>query len=224
MLGERDLRGWVVTADAMHTQRTTAEVILRQGGQYLLVVKENQPTLYATLAEWFATPATAAETEAVVETWDKAHGRLEHRTTQVRRLLPCGRMDWLGFPGARQGLARDCWTRRLRDGAVHAARTYALTSLPAEQTTVAALEALWRGHWHIENQSHYVRDVTCHEDAGQAWVGHTPHVLATLRNSALALFRLAGWTNMAAAFRHVAVCASRAFTLLDSSPAHPRRL
>lgn len=224
LLGYRDLHGWIVTADAMHTQRSTADVILRQGGHYLLVVKENQPTLYATLAEWFATPAIPAEAETVTETWDKAHGRLEQRMTQVRHLLPCGRVDWLGFPGARQGLARDCWTRRLRAGTEHAARTYALTSLPPEQTTAATLEALWRGHWHIENQAHYVRDVTCREDAGQAWVGQTPQALAALRNSALALFRLAGWTNMAAAFRHVAVSSARAFSLLDGSSAHPLRL
>lgn len=115
LLGARDLHGWVVTVDAMHTQRATAEVILRQGGHYLMVVKANQPALYATLAEWFATPATTAEAEQVVETLDKAHGRLERRTTRLRRLLPCGRVDWLGFPGARQGLARDCWTPRLLD-------------------------------------------------------------------------------------------------------------
>lgn len=224
LLGERDLQGWIVTADAMHTQRATAELIVRQGGHYLMVVKENQPSLYATLAEWFATPATTAEAERLRETLGKAHGRLEQRTTRRRRLLPCGRVDWLGFPGARQGLARDCWTRRLREGTEHRARTYALTSLPPEQTTVAGLEALWRGHWRIENQSHYVRDVTCREDAGQAWVGQTPQALAALRNGALALFRLAGWTNMAAAFRPVSVSASRAFALLGCPPVSPLRL
>ncbi|HEX8983678.1 MAG TPA: ISAs1 family transposase, partial [Ktedonobacterales bacterium] len=104
------------------------------------------------------------------------------------------------------------------------ALTYGVTSLTPEQADLATLETFWRGHWTIENQSHYVRDVTCHEDAGQAWAGQTPQALAALRNGALALFRLAGWTNMAAAFRHVVASVSRAFTLLGCAPPQPLRL
>ena len=145
------------------------------------------------LAEWFA-PTISAEAGRVSETWGKAHGRLEHRTIQRRRLLPCGRVDWLRFPGARQGLARDFLTHRICDGSTHTARTYALSNLPPEQTTVTALEALWRGHWHSENQAHHMRDVTCGEDAGQAWVGQTPHTLAALRNGALVRWRSSAWS------------------------------
>jgi predicted transposase YbfD/YdcC len=224
LLAGRDLRGWVVTLDAMHTQRATAEVILRQGGHYLMVVKQNQPTLYTTLEEWFACPADVAEGEQAYETAGKAHGRLERRTLRRRRLTRCGQVDWLGFPGARQGLARVCGARQLASGRERSAVSYALTSLPLEQAGVAELEALWRGHWTIENQSHYVRDVTCREDAGQAWRGQTPQTLAALRNGALALFRLAGWTNMAAAFRHAGASVARAFTLLGCSPPQPLRL
>ncbi len=224
LLSGRDLRGWVVTLDAMHTQRATAELILRQGGHYLMVVKQNQPTLYATLAEWFACPDDPTEQARTTESTSKAHGRLERRTLRGRRLTRCGQVDWLEFPGARQGLARACWARRLATGQERSALTYGLTSLTPEQADLATLETFWRGHWTIENQSHYVRDVTCHEDAGQAWVGQTPQALAALRNGALALFRLAGWTNMAAAFRHVGASVSRAFTLLGCSSPQPLRL
>lgn len=224
LLSGRDLRGWVVTLDAMHTQRATAELILRQGGHYLMVVKQNQPSLYASLDEWFTTAASDAEAEQTVETTGKAHGRLERRTLRGRRLTRCGQVDWLAFPGARQGLARACWARRLASGQERSAQTYGLTSLTPEQADLATLETFWRGHWTIENQSHHVRDVTCHEDAGQAWVGQTPQALAALRNGALALFRLAGWTNMAAAFRHVGASVARAFTLLGCAPPQPLRL
>lgn len=224
VLAGRDLHGWVVTLDAMHTQRATAELILRQGGHYLMVVKQNQPTLSAELTEWFACPAEPDEQEQVVETTDKAHGRLEHRLLRGRRLTRCGQVDWLAFPGARQGLARSCWARVRSSGQERAALTYGLTSLAPEQADLATLETFWRGHWTIENQAHYVRDVTCHEDAGQAWVGQTPQALAALRNGALALFRLAGWTNMAAAFRHVDAAVTRAFTLLGCPPPQPLRL
>ena len=176
------------------------------------------------LQDWFAQPATEAEGEEIAETHDKAHGRLERRTLRRRRLVPCGQITWWNVPGARQGLARDCWARLLGSGRERAERTYALTSLAPEQANAAALAALWRGHWTIENRAHHVRDVTCQEEAGQAWTGSTPQVVAALRNSALALFRLAGWTNMAAAFRHVAASVPRAFTLLNASPSHPLRL
>jgi len=218
LLGERDLHGWVVTLDALHTQRETAELIRRQGGHYLMVVKQNQPTLYAELQTWFAEAAEPAEQEHREETHGKAHGRLERRLLVQRQLRPCGRRDWLTFPGACQGLARTCWAQIRTTGHERSALTFGLTSLSPDEATAADLETLWRGHWTIENRSHYVRDVTCGEDAGQAWVGHTPHVLATLRNGALALFRLNGWTNMAAAFRHTAAHASRAFRLLGGTP------
>lgn len=219
LLGERDLRGWVVTLDALHTQRETAALIRRQGGHYLMVVKQNQPTLYAEMQTWFAESAQPAEQEHHEETHSKAHGRLERRTLVQRLIPPCGRCDWLEFPGARQGLARTCWAQIRTTGHERSALTFGLTSLSPEEATAADLETLWRGHWTIENRSHYVRDVTCGEDAGQAWMGHTPHVLATLRNGALALFRLNGWTNMAAAFRHTAAHVSLAFRLLGGTPA-----
>ena len=218
LLGERDLRGWVVTLDALHTQRETAALIRRQGGHYLMVVKQNQPTLYAELQTWFAEEAEPREHEHHQIVRGKAHGRLERRTLVQRQIRLSGRCDWLEFPGARQGLARTCWAQTRSTGHERSAVTFGLTSLSPDDTTLADLETLWRGHWTIENRSHSVRDVTCGEDAGQAWVGHTPHVLATLRNGALALFRLAGWTNMAAAFRHTAAQSSRAFRLLGCAP------
>ena len=165
-----------------------------------MVVKPNQPSLSATLDEWFAIPASDAEAEQTVETTGKAHGRLERRTLRGRRLTRCGQVDWLELPGTRQDLARSCWARLRSSGQERAALTYGLTSLIPEQADLAELAALWSGRWTIENRLHYVRDVTCHEDVGQAWVGQTPQALAALRNGALTLFRMAAWTNMAAAF------------------------
>jgi hypothetical protein len=106
----------------------------------------------------------------------------------------------------------------LKTGVVRQAITYGLTSLPAATTTPALLEQLWRGHWTIENCVHYVRDVTFGEDAGQGWVGHTPHVLALLRNLVLALLRAHGWTNLADACRHYGAYATRALALLRARP------
>lgn len=53
-----------------------------------------------------------------------------------------------------------------------------------------------RGHWGIENRAHYVRDVTYDEDRSQLRTGSAPQVMATMRNTAISLLRLAGWTNI----------------------------
>lgn len=218
LLRDRDLRGWVVTLDALHTQRETAELILAHGGHYLMVVKANQPDLYVLLQEWFAEPAWEDEGEARGHSRGKGHGRLERRTLTRRVFSVRESSDW---PGARQALRRVCWRRELTTGREEQAGTYAVTSLAPAQASVAQLEAWWRGHWRIENQLHYVRDVTCREDAGQAHVGDTAHVLAALRNGLLSLLRRLGWTNMAAAFRHLAASVPRVFTLLGCPPPAP---
>ena len=107
----------------------------------------------------------------------------------------------------------------LQTGALRHAVSYAMTSLPAATTTPAQLEARWRGHWTIEKQVHYVRDVTFGEDADQVWTGHAPEALAILRNLLLTVLRRHGWTNIADALRHDGAYAPRALTRLGALPA-----
>jgi hypothetical protein len=71
-----------------------------------------------------------------------------------------------------------------------------------------------RGHWQIENGLHWVRDVTYAEDLSQIRAGAGPQVMATLRNLAICLHRLAGATNIAAALRHHSRNAVRPLRLL----------
>lgn len=58
--------------------------------------------------------------------------------------------------------------------------------------TAAEVSGHARGHWGIENKSHYVRDTTWREDANQSYSGNGPHALASLRNLAAGLFRIKG--------------------------------
>ena len=90
----------------------------------------------------------------------------------------------------------------LKTGKVSRAVTYAITSLAAGDATAEALAALWRGHWTIENQRHYVRDVTMGEAACQVQVGAAPQARAAVRNALISLLRKAGWRNIAAGLRH----------------------
>lgn len=151
LLADRDLRGWLLTADALHAQRETAALILARGGHSLLVVKQNQPDRYAALTEWFAEPAWAEEREWTVTTPSTGHGRLERRTT-TRRVLAARKMpEW---PGVRQALRRECWARELATGRTRHQVAYAVTSAPPELAGVATLATNWRGHWTIENRVH----------------------------------------------------------------------
>ena len=133
-------------------------------------------------------------------TLTKGHGRLDQRTLTCTDDLD----DYLTWPGVQQVLRRTCERTNLRTGEVSRSVTYALTSLPANETSAATLAEVWRGHWAIENRVHYVRDVTFGEDAHQMHTGGAPQALAALRNAIMNRLRAAGWTNLAAALRYYA--------------------
>lgn len=78
---------------------------------------------------------------------------------------------------------------------------YAITGVPREQADAATLLRWRRGHWGIENRSHYVRDVTMGEDASRIKSGSAPQVLAAMRNAAIGWLRSRGADNIAAAPR-----------------------
>ena len=82
--------------------------------------------------------------------------------------------------------------------------SYAITSLPAAAASPARLLQLIREHWAIENRVHYVRDRVFDEDRSQVRKHRGPHAMASLRNLALSLLRLAGADNIAAALRFCA--------------------
>lgn len=213
LLAGRDLRGKVITLDALHTLKPTARLILEQGGEYLMVVKKNQRTLYEFLDLLFSVPAHPADHEA----WDqfgpsneKGHGRLETRTV-ISGNAHIEDVDW---PGVAQVIRRECERIELKSGTLTREVRYALTSLAPSQASAAALEALWRGHWTIENRVHYVRDVSFGEDRGLAAAGTTAHALASVRNALLYLFRRAGWHLVPDALAHYGASVRRALSLV----------
>ena len=201
LLAGDDLRGKVITLDAGLTHPALAAQIVAQGGHYFMVVKRNQARLYQELTWYFDTPPLPCDPPWREHTTvTKAHGRLEQRTLSCTDDLDA----YLAWPGVQQVMRRTCERTIVRTGEVSTAVTYALTSLPACETSAAMLAELWRGHWAIENRVHYVRDVTFGEDAHQMHTGNAPQALAALRNAIMNRLRAAGWTNVAAALRHYA--------------------
>lgn len=213
LLKGRDLHGKVLTLDALHTLRPTARQIRAQNGHYLMIVKKNQATLYEYLDMLFTLPAHPADREVwetVGPTTEKGHGRLETRT------LTCGNayiedVDW---PDVQQVVRRTCERIILATGKRTEEVTYGLVSMTPEEAGAATIEALWRGHWTIENRLHYVRDVSFGEDAGHAAQGTTAHALAALRNGLLMLFRQAHWFSVPDALAHYGASVARAGALI----------
>ncbi len=184
-----DLDGAVVTADAMHCQRDTAEWITARGGGYVLTVKSNQPTLRRHLKQlpWKNVPPTS--------TVSTGHGRRARRTIKAVQVP-----GWVDFPGAAQVLQ----LRRTRTVKGHKTTevVYLICSLSMAEAPPAAVAAWVQGHWGIENRLHWVRDVVYDEDRHQLRTGTGPQVMATLRNTAISLLRLTGHTRIAKALRH----------------------
>lgn len=214
LLAGRDLRGTLTTMDALHTQRTFAQQIRNQGGHYLMIVKDNQPSMAQAIATLFAdapwlSDERAAE-YAVQRTTARGHGRIETRTLEASPSLN----RWLDWPDVGQVLRRTCRRVDARTGEIQEAVMLGITSLPFAPRRVARLEEYWRGHWSIENKVHYVRDVTLGEDRGQAHTGATAQALAALRNAILTLIRATHWRYVADAIRHYAAAPRRALALI----------
>jgi predicted transposase YbfD/YdcC len=127
------------------------------------------------------------------------HGeRIETRRLQTTNRCNA-QLDW-------PGLQQVCRLERTvqRKGQLTTTIAYAITSLCLLTPSPQLLLQLWRRHWLVENQLHYVRDVTLGEDACRVRTGAAPQLLAALRNSALALLPPQRVKNRAAATRNLA--------------------
>jgi len=204
------LEGRVVTMDALLTQRQIAQQIVEAGGDYVMVVKDNQPQLRADIETVFALPPIATETRTVAQTVDGGHGRIEQRRLETSDVL-IGYSDW---PGLGQVFQLERQVVSKKTGEVREEVVAGVTSLAPERADAARLLALVRGHWHIENKSHWVRDVTFDEDRSQVRCGNIPQVMAALRNTVIGLTRWAGATNIAAACRRFAAQPALALELI----------
>jgi predicted transposase YbfD/YdcC len=182
-----DLAGTVVTIDAMHCQDETAQLITDAGGDYVFTVKRNRPSLHTALKAlpWKDVPAHSYT--------EKTKGRRVRRTIKTT-LVPA----WATFPGAVMvaQLRRTVVVKKVKTVEV----VYVITSADVDPATLAS----WvQTHWGEENKLHFVRDTALAEDASRVRTGHTPRIMATLRNTAISLLNLIGTSNITAALRHL---------------------
>jgi predicted transposase YbfD/YdcC len=189
------LEGRLVTMDALLTQREIAQAIIDRQGDYLMVVKGNQPQLRQDIAMCFESEPLPQEVRGTATMVSKGHGRLETREIVTSAALK-GFIDW---PGSEQVMQITRTVICLKTGEATTKQVYAITSLPPERGSPHLLLEANRDHWTIENSVHWVRDVQLGEDACAVHKDRAPQVLAALRNVVLALLRLAGHENIAAA-------------------------
>jgi predicted transposase YbfD/YdcC len=199
LLDRVDISGAVITADAMHAQRSHATYLAGRGAHFVLTVKRNQPGLFAQLASlpWRQIPIAC-------QTAGRGHGRAERRTLKITAVAA-----GLAFPHAAQAI--QIVRRRRLPGKksrlpgkkkCSTETVYAVTSLTATQAHPAELAAIIRGHWAIEDRLHWVRDLDFDEDRSQVRTASAPRVMASLRNLAITILRLAGHASIAAALRY----------------------
>jgi predicted transposase YbfD/YdcC len=187
LLERLELRGALVTIDAIGTQTEIAQAVVARGGDYLLGLKANQPALLEDVADFFADPPPDT-LESAHETVDGDHGRIEER-----RHVVCHDVKWLtkdrSASGARLAglsLIGMVETRVEREGAIARERRYYISSANLDAETFAAAV---RTHWHVENRLHWVLDVVFHDDLARLRTGNGPANMAVIRHMAMNLIR-----------------------------------
>ncbi len=181
-----ELTGAVVTLDAMHCQKETAAKLVEQEADYVLIVKDNQPTLHNTLLDLFIDYGEEdyqAPELRCHQTQEKSHGRIEERTYYVcpapKELKQQG--EW---PNLRSvGMVYRCCevNGKLREETV-----FFLSSLPPR---VKRLAELVRKHWSVENSLHWVLDVVFAEDQSRIRKGVGQQIAGVFRRLALSILQ-----------------------------------
>ena len=213
LLDDIDVRGCVITLDALHTNRDTERALVDiHRADSLLTVKDNCPETFTALAAFDWNAPSVRHHRAPPE---KGHDRVE--TRHIDALTLPERM--LHFECPRQAMRVTRERTELRTGSTTTETAYALTSVSVERAGPAQFLAWNRGHWMVENRLHYVRDFTYDEDRCRAYVRHLPGNLACLSNAAIAIVRCDGrFRYIPEANRHYAARAQEALDAIMTAP------
>jgi len=183
LIEKLDVKGYIVTLDALGCQKDTAAKIIEKEGDYLLCAKGNQPGLHETLKEFFSDCTDFAGIKHdYYESVEKAHGRIEVRKCWAVE----GEVGWMGIDKDWKNvrtMAMIIRERKIREK-TSAETSYYITSLEGNATKIA--EAA-RSHWGVENSLHWVLDVTMNEDMNRIRKDNAPENLAILRRIAVSM-------------------------------------
>lgn len=183
-----NIKGSIVSMDAIYCQKDISRQIIDAKADYVLALKQNHKTLHEDVALWL-NDQVKQHPEAVIEDINKDHGRIETRryylNTDIAWLQQSG--DWFGLTGV--GMVES--SRDIKGKSETQTRFY-LTSL----TQTSDFMNTVRNHWAIENQQHWVLDVSFSEDANRAYSNNQRSNLALFRRVALNLIRTHGTASL----------------------------
>jgi predicted transposase YbfD/YdcC len=193
LVRQLDLEGHTVSIDAMGCQKKIARALYLARADYLLALKANHSTLHKRVAEFFSSPAQINHAKALGKTLtsadaeNKGHGRLERRIVLAADSLEFidkkERESWLGLKSI---VCVEAHRQETGTGRKSIQRRYYLTNHTPDANK---LQGLIRQHWSIENQCHWILDVTFDEDQSRARKGHAAANLAMLRKVVLSLLK-----------------------------------
>ncbi|HYX33222.1 MAG TPA: ISAs1 family transposase [Oligoflexus sp.] len=191
LLDSIDIRGKIVTVDALHSTKDFAAWLKGKEADYVFPMKGNRKKLIDRLDMLNIKENSYSK----ASTQDRGHGREDKRTLYLMKELPF----WLNFPTAEQAFIIERESIIKKSGKVRREQVYGLTSL--KDADAALLLQLNRGHWTVENKMFYVRDVTFNEDRSSIRSGSFPHLMITLRNVIMGLFKKKGRLQIAKTIR-----------------------
>jgi predicted transposase YbfD/YdcC len=203
----------ILTADALHTQRSFCETITKRGGGYVFVVKGNQQRLVEDIKLFFETPPFKAEIKQY-QTLEKNKGRVEKRSIWMSQDLT----QYLDWPG----LTHVFKVQRQRSDKNHntTETIYGIASLPKQYSSIKNLSKYLRGHWSIENNLHRVKDVSFGEDKSTIKKGKAPQVMSMLRNLVISVFQRGEVKSYPQAFRRFSAHPEELFEFLGLNQLH----
>ena len=181
-----DIKGAVITIDAMGCQVDIAEKVIEREANYLLALKKNQPSLYESVEEYFNWARTEPIEKKQLKEYryeEHEHGRHIFRTVEV-----CNDVSWIETVREWKQLSSViCVTRRgEREGRQTEETAYYISSREWEAEEVAKYI---QGHWTIENNLHWSLDTAFNEDASQIFMGHSQENLSVIRKIAQKLLK-----------------------------------
>jgi len=186
LLDMLDIKGCIITTDAMGCQKTIAQSIVNKGADYVLQLKENHPRVYEEVVSYFESEigdSLVKEEADFLETVDGGHGRIE-----VRRYWFSTDIEWFEDAALWAGLRGFGMVeaeRTLGDNETSVHRRYYLVTVD----DVGAFAHAARSHWGVENSLHWVLDMAFDEDHSRARIGNAAENLAITRQVALNLLK-----------------------------------
>lgn len=179
-----DIKGAIITIDAMGCQKNIAEKITSQGGNYVLALKGNQGLLHEDVKQVFSDKAYLQTLQPdVFKEVDGGHGRIEERICRVVN-CPDSLISGLLWPGLKTLVEVE--SRREFSSHCQFEKRYYISSLPKDAKTIAHAV---RSHWGIENGLHWILDVSFRDDESMIRQGNAPENIAIIKHTALNLLQ-----------------------------------